>query len=432
MIKKTSISKYVKGEFGKNILTLGSGTVFAQIIPFLFYPVIARIFTPAEIGLLATLTAIFVIIVNFASGRYEMGILVAKTKQDAANLAGLSIILSFFVVVFVYLMLRLFFVDIISTRMNEPLLKKWLFVCPIAAFSIVIYNVYNEWCVRNGYFKRLAINKIINSTAITVSELFLGLVKIFSQGLIIGDMIGRVFSAAICVFRAVRKDTAAFKEVSVVRMKKLVKEFIEFPKYIMPGRLLNEIGKRLPVFFLGFYFNSDEVGYFAMTTLVLYAPVGMISLAIKDVFRQRANEDFKNNGNCRTFFIEILKILSIVAVIGSVVLIFCLPFIFSIFVGKQWDTAAYYAQILTIPILLSFVSTPLFDVIIIANKLKFNFLWQIYYVLITILSMWVGCVFYNSVEVSIYFLAIGRSSAYLISIILSFYCAKGNLLKTYK
>jgi len=418
-----------RSEFGKNILTLSSGTALAQVIPFLFYPIIARIFTPAEFGLLATLTALFAILSEFSSGKYELGILVAKTKQDAVNLMGLTIFLSFIVITFIYLILQLFFADFLSQALKEPQLKKWLFVCPIAAFSIIIYNTYNEWCVRNGYFKRLAINKIINSTAITASELFLGFMKIFSQGLVMGDMIGRVISAGTCVFRAFQKDASAFKEISVIRIKKVAKEFAEFPKYIMPGRLLNEIGKRLPVFFLGYYFYSEEVGYFAMTTLVLYAPVSMISFAVRDVFRQRANEEFKNKGNCRTFYIKIFKILSIIVIIGSIVLILCLPFIFSIFIGEQWSTAAYYAQILTIPILLSFVSNSLFDVVIISNKLKFNFLWQLYYVLITFGGLWVGCVFYNSAVITIYFLAISRASAYILSILLSYYYSKGNLLK---
>ena len=419
----------LNSEFGKNILTLGSGTALAQVIPFLFYPVIARIFTPAEFGLLATLTAIIAIISELSSGKYELGILVAKTKQDAANLAGLVLCLSFIVLAVIYLILQLFFADFLSQALHEPQLKKWLFICPISAFSIIIYNTYNEWCVKNGYFKKLAINKITNASAITLSELFLGVVKIFSQGLVIGDMIGRIFSAGVCVFKAFQKDIAAFKETSVIQIKKLAKEFVEFPKYIMPGRLLNEIGKRFPVFFLGFYFNSVEVGFFAMTTLVLYSPISMISFAIRDVFRQRANEEFKNTGNCRIIYMKVFKILSVVAFLGIPLLIVLLPTIFSLFLGKQWNTAAYYAQIFTIPTLLSFVSIPFFDVLIIANKLKFNLLWQAYYLIVTFLSLWLGCVFYNDVAIAICFLAIGKSSAYLLSIILSYHYAKGNLLK---
>ena len=427
MIKK--ISHFItKNDFTKNLITLSSGTVLAQVIPFLFYPVIARIFTPEEFGLLATLTAIFVLITNFASGRYELGILITKTKQDAAHLAVLAIALSFFVIIFIYLVLQLFFVNILSEKLHEPQLNQWLFICPIAAFSIIIYNTYNEWCVRNGYFKKLAGNKITNSMAITTSKLIFGFVKVVPQGLVVGDLIGRVFSAAACVFRAIQNDAAIFREISVTRIKYVVKEFAEFPKLIMPGRLLNEIGKYLPVFFLGFYFSSVEVGYYSMTLLVLYAPMSMISFAIRDVFRQRANEDYKKTGNCHTFYVKIFKILAIIAVFGSVVLILCLPFIFSIFVGKQWDTAAHYAQILAIPSLLTFVATPLFDVLIIVNKLKINLLWQIYYTAITLLSLWIGCALFHNVVIALYCFAIGRSTAYLLSILLSYYYSKGNLL----
>ena len=412
---------FSKSQFGKNLLTLGSGTVFAQILPFLFYPVIARVFTPEEFGLLATLTAIFTIMSNFASGRYELGVLVAKSKQDAVNLIAVVIVLCFVVLTVIYLILQLFFADILSDTLHEPQLKKWLFICPLSAFALIVFNTYNEWCVRNGFFKKLAINKITNASAITFSKMLLGVVKVFSQGLVIGDLLGRFISAGASVFRALQQDAAAFKEISIAGMKKVAKEFVEFPKYIMPGRLLNEIGKHLPVLLLGFYFNSAEVGYFSMTMLVVYGPVSMISFAIRDVFRQQANEEFLKKGNCRVFYLTILKNLSFIALAGAVVLMFCMPYLFSIFVGKQWNTAAYYAQILTIPILLSFVSTPLFDVLIIANKLKFNFLWQAYYMLITFVSLWVGCVLYKDVVVAIYCLAAGRSSAYLLSIFLSYY-----------
>jgi O-antigen/teichoic acid export membrane protein len=317
----------------------------------------------------------------------------------------------------------------LSETLNEPQLKQWLFICPLSALAIIIFNTYNEWCVRNGYFKKLAINKITNASAITLSKLFLGLVKIFSQGLVVGDLIGRVISAGSCVFRAFQKDATAFKEISTSQMKKMAKEFAEFPKYIMPGRLLNEIGKHLPILFLGYYFNSTEVGYFSMTMLVVYAPVSMVAFAIKDVFRQRANEDFINRGNCRAIYSTVFKILVMISSIGLILLIFLLPAIFSIFLGKQWETASYYAQIFTVPILLSFVAVPLFDVIIIVNKLKMNFIWQLYYAVITLVSLWLGCVFYNNVVAAIYFLAIGRSSAYILSIILSYHYSKGVSLK---
>jgi len=419
-------------EFGKSILTLSSGTAVAQIIPFLFYPIIARIFTPAEFGLLATLTAIITIMAEFSSGKYELGILVAKTKQDAANIAGLTLFLSFVALTTIYLILQFFFADALLQTLHQPQLKKWLFVCPIAAFSIIIYNTYNEWCVRNKYFKKLAVNKIVNASATTLSKLFLGFVKIFSQGLIVGDLAGRLISAGACIFRALYKDAAVFKAISIGQIKKLAKEFMEFPKFIMPGRVLNVLGQHLPILFLGFYFSSVEVGYFSITMLIFSVPINVISFAVRDVFRQRANEEFTTAGNCRNIYRKVLKTLTVIAIVATVFLIIAFPFIFSIFLGAQWTTAAHYAQILTIPTLLSFVATPLFDVLIIANRLKTNLFWQTYFAMITFLSLWVGCVLYHDVIHALYLFAIGRSSAYLLSIFLSYAYAKGNLLKTEK
>jgi O-antigen/teichoic acid export membrane protein len=224
-----------------------------------------------------------------------------------------------------------------------------------------------------------------------------------------------------------QKDAAVFKAVSIPQIKKMAKEFVEFPKFMMPGRLLNIVGQQLPVLLLGIYFNSVEVGYYSMTLLAFSAPIGMISFAIRDVFRQRANEEFKNTGNCRIIYMKVFKILSVVAFFGIPLLIVLLPTIFSLFLGKQWNVAAYYAQILVIPTLLSFVSMPLFDVLVITNKLKINLLWQIYYAVITFLSLLIGCAVYKNVIVAFYCFAIGRSSAYLLSVILSWYYSKGNL-----
>ena len=422
-IAKAIKKKITRSEFGKNLITLGSGTALAQIIPFLFYPIIARIFTPAEFGLLATLTAITTIITEFSSGKYELGILVAKTKKDAVNLIGLTIFLSFFMVTIIYLILQLFFIDFLSQTLHEMELKKWLFICPVTAFFIIIYTTYNEWCVRNGYFKNLAVNKITNASAITLSKLFLGVFKFFSQGLVAGDVIGRGISAGTCIFRAIQKDITAFKEISIKQIKIIAKEFSAFPTFIMPGRLLNIIGQQLPVLFLGYYFNAVEVGYLSMTMLVFSVPVNVIALAVRDVFRQRANEEFKNAGNCRIIYMKVFKTLSIIAFIGIILSVLLLPVVFSIFLGEQWTTAAFYAQILAIPTLLSFVADPLSDLLIIANKLKVNFLWQIYYAVITGLSLWLGCVLYHDVIITLCFFAIGRSSAYILNILLSHHYA---------
>ena len=76
---------------------------------FLFYPVLGRIFTPAEFGLLAVITSIVSVLAVVGSGRYEGGILVADDKKEAAHLAALSLLVGFVCMAVLWPVVQIFF-----------------------------------------------------------------------------------------------------------------------------------------------------------------------------------------------------------------------------------------------------------------------------------------------------------------------------------
>jgi len=414
----------IKGEFARNALTLTVGTSVAQAFPMLFYPILGRIFTPAEFGLLATLSSITAILTVIASGKYESSILIANTKKEAADIVGLVLTLSFVFLFFAFIILQLS-AQKLSGWFNEPELHKWLFICPITAFVTIIFNCYNEWCVRNKYFVNLSWNKITNAAATTLSKVFLGFVKITGNGLVAGDVIGRTISAGTCVYRAIKKDKDTLVQISYKRFKPISLKYIEFPKFTMPDQLLSQIGGTFPILFIGAYYNSIEVGYYAMTMNVLSIPISVIGAAVRDVFRQRANDDYIKRGNCTVIYKRLLKNLSLAGIVGSIPLFFLLPGLFSFVLGKQWLVAGEYSQILLPMITLSFISMSLSGVLIITGKMKISMYWQIYYVLITIISLLLGLFISKDVKVALIFFAVGRSSAYLLYIFLSYKFSKG-------
>lgn len=419
-----------KGDFVKNTLTLTLGTSIAQVIPILFYPVLGRIFSPEEFGLLATITSITAIIGALATGHYERSILITGTKQDAANMIGVILTLSF-TVLFISLIVFQSFSNQFATWFNSPTLNKWLFVCPLIAFANIIYSCYNEWCVRNKYFINLSWNKIINAGSTTFSKLFFGIIKTISNGLIVGDLIGRSISASGCIYRALKNDKNVFLNISLSGMKVLAKRYIEFPKFSLPGSLLNNIGGQLPVMLIGIYYSSIEVGLFSMTVSVLSVPSSVISAAIRDTFRQRANEDYKRTGECRTILIKTIKLLSIFAIIGVLLIIFFLPALFEFVLGEEWRISGEYAQILIPMIALSFISNSLCGVLVIAEKIKIVLYAQIYYFFIALVSLLLGSWIFHSIKMTLIFFAVGMSSQYLLEIYLAFkYSRSKNITST--
>ncbi|MBO4751185.1 MAG: oligosaccharide flippase family protein [Bacteroidales bacterium] len=414
------IRELYKNNFFRDSVILSGGTAVAQILPFLFYPILGRIFSVEEFGLLAALTAVTSILAVVASGKYESAILVADGKKEAASLALLSIVLSAVFLLLIYLVLQFALGNTLCMWLKEPMLKNMLWICPISAWAIIIFTVYNEWCVREKHFKSLSVNKIVNSGAIVGAKTVFGFVRVFTHGLVIGDVIGRIISALVCVVRALVRDGKTFYAVKKNEMVDAAKKYIDFPKFTMPGQLLNTIALQFPILLLAVYFNKTEVGYFSMAMTIFAIPLTVISGAVRDVFRQRANEQLNTSGSCRQLFIKVTVILSLMAVGAAAAMVWFLPQLTTLFLGPQWHTCGVYAQILCGAMVLSFVANSLSGMFIVANKLRQLFYWQLYFVTTTIAAILVGGLVYKSMIVTIALFSILRASAYLLSIIMTY------------
>ena len=83
-----------KSEFSRNVFTLMTGTTIAQAIPIAISPILTRIYTPEDFGLLALFLAITIIIGSIANGRYELAIMLPEKDEDAINISALGFIIS--------------------------------------------------------------------------------------------------------------------------------------------------------------------------------------------------------------------------------------------------------------------------------------------------------------------------------------------------
>ena len=80
----------IKSEFGKNILTLMTGTTLAQAIPIAISPILTRIYAPEDFGVFALYAAVASVMSIAATGRYELAIMLPRKESDAFSIAVLS------------------------------------------------------------------------------------------------------------------------------------------------------------------------------------------------------------------------------------------------------------------------------------------------------------------------------------------------------
>lgn len=422
---KDILARFGSSDLARNSLILSFGVALSQVLPFLFYPLLGRIFDAEAFGLLATLTSVVTVLSVVGSGKYESGIVIARDKQEAANVAVLSVGVGFVVMLVGWALCQFVLLRPLSMWLHEPQLGQWFYICPIAAFSIIVFNVYNEWCVREKYFKSLAVNKIINSSAIVLSKTLFGFWRIFSQGLVMGDVVGRVISAVGCIVRAMVKDGAVFLRASWSEVRRCASRYRQFPLYNMPGRLLNSLGQAIPIWLLSFYYGKAEVGLFSMAMTLFSVPINIISTSVSDVYRQHATQEYKATGQCLASFDKIMLVLSAMGVGLFLVLEWFLPQLTSLFLGQRWYEAGQYAQLLAPAMVLMFVSNSLSGMFYVAERQRAFFMWQVYFSATTLLSVWLAAALFGTVQATLISFSIFRGSAYLLSLLLTRRYAKG-------
>lgn len=153
---------YKRKSFLTDAFIVTLGTIAAQVLPLIFYPVLTRLFAPADFGVLATITAITGVLTVIVTGKYETIVLIVNDKKDTANLLIAILLISLCFLLISEILIWIFSSEI-SVLFNDPELRYWLFLCPILSFCIVIYQCYNEWCVKYKYFVNLSWNKITNA-----------------------------------------------------------------------------------------------------------------------------------------------------------------------------------------------------------------------------------------------------------------------------
>lgn len=422
MIKKIGYLKnnYApKGSFTANVLILMTGTTIAQAIPIAISPILTRIYSPDDFGIVALYLSIVSIISVLVTGKYELAIMLPEKDEDAVNIVALSIFISFFVSLITLLAIWIF---------NEPIKKYfgnseisiWLYFIPLIVLLTGIYNSLNYWSNRKKQYKRLAVSRISQSGATSGINLGLGFSGFGASGLILGGIGGQTVATGVLGWQVWKEDKEKKYFITKEDMTYQAKRYNDFPKYSIPSDLINVVSNQMPIFLLNNFFNVTVVGFYSLTQRIMASPIGLIGGSILDVFKQRASSDYMKYGNCRDIYVKTFKTLFLLSIIPFIIFFLTAPDLFSFVFGIKWRIAGEYAQILAIMYLFKFISSPLSYTFYIAGKQKEDFLLHIYLGISTFLTLTVGYYIFNNVKDALILFTINYSVVYLIYLLYSY------------
>lgn len=416
--------------YARNVITLMTGTAFAQALPIAVSPILTRLYTPADFGVFAMYMAMASILGVLVTGRYELAILIPKQDRDAIHIAALSAGLSV-VISGLLLLVVIGFNQPIAKLLSAPELSVWLYWVPASTLLSGVYQSLNYWSNRKSQYKRLAISRTAQSGSASLAQLGAGYADAGATGLVGGQLAGQLLSTAVLTRLIYQEDKALIQTIQKNRVIALAKKYLNFPKYLIIAHGFNTASSQMPVMLLGALFNSATAGFYTLTQRVMGAPMSLVAGALGDVFRQEASYAYAHHGQCKEIYKKTFKRLLLISLIPFSVFFFIAPQLFTFVFGADWRIAGDYAKILTPMFFLRFITSPLSAVYIFTEKQRIDLLWQVSLFFLVCLSLYLGSLQAEPVYSLIAF-SLAYSFMYAINGVLSYRLASGFLISSKK
>lgn len=371
-----------KSDFLRNVLTLMTGTTLAQAIPIAAMPLLTRLYTPEDFGVLALYMSLAGMISVVITARYEVAVMLPERDEDAASLVSLSICIAG-VISLALLIVVFTFNENIQALLNNTAIGPWLYLLPITVFVTGLWQALNYWNNRAKKFKRLAISRVAQGGGMTVTQFVLSALS--AGGLILGYLAGQVCGLLVFLTRTWREDRALLSQVSAVTMLDNARRYSKFPKYSTLGALLDNTAVQMPVLMLSKFHDTHIVGIFSLTFRALNLPMALIAASFSQVLFQRFVVLQRENPDRLAPFVLKLFFGLLGLMVPLVIFVYVVgPDLFAIIFGETWRQAGDYATVLIFAVAIRFAVSPLSTVLAMDHNVKIGTLWQvIYFVTIT-------------------------------------------------
>lgn len=395
-IKKIS----AQGEFVRNVLTLMTGTTVAQFLPILTSPLLTRLYSPEDFGVLALYTSICLILTVLICAGYEFAVVMPEKDEEAINL----VFLCGFIATTLSLLLLGFggiFGHFISSLSGNNSVSNWLHLAVINVFLTGINQTQIYWASRKKQFKRISNNKIINSIILVLVSLILGMFKFNSSGLILGALAGQTFATLYMCLRFFKEEKSLIGTVNKKNMLELAQKYSDFPKFSIWSTWINTISIHLPVFVLSAFFSNTIAGFYSISHRFVNIPISLIGTSSSQVFIQKASENKNDIEKLGDITYGLYKKLLLIGIIPFSVMMAYGDVIFPFIFGGKWAISGQYAQMLSLFFLFAFVSSPISTIPSILYKQKTGLVLSIILVLSRFLPLFLGAFFIKEAFITI-------------------------------
>ena len=403
---KQFVSKIRNSSSARNVGKLLSANIIAQAVGLLVYPILTRIYSPEDFGLLSLFMGIGGVLILLAPMDWYNAIVLPERDEEARPIVHISLLS--IAVLTILLVCSIPFAEHIAALFKSPDLAVYWWLLPIYVLLMSVWNVLNYWYVRRKAYGRISGYQVLQSLFSAGYKTEFGYLGYLNGGLIWSSILSPLCSLIITIVVSAKKHLANLLHFNFGECRQAAVAYANFPKYSLPHSLINMVAGQLPVLLLTPFFGSRMVGFWSMAILLSYAPISLISRALYQVFYQKTAEKVNNHQTIAPFFRRFVTTTLALVFPFFAVLWFILPVLTSWLLGTEWEVTGRYIRWLLPWLVCNILFTTtnyLFDVF---SKQKAGLIFEILLAILRLCGLLIG-IAVHSFEMAIVGYAVGSA-----------------------
>jgi O-antigen/teichoic acid export membrane protein len=359
--------RFARSRWVVNTAKLGGGTAVAQLLLVAATPIVTRLYTPEDLGLLG----LFISFVGFASVavalRYDLAIISAADDAEADALLATSLGLSLGgSLLGGFLMAALTRFDLLSYGVLPP----WASAgAAVALAATGVFTALRCWHVRRTSFGAVGQALVYQAAGRATVPVALGFGRVGWLGLMLGEIAGRAVGIGQLMrvaWPAVRDSVMPFRSN---RYRSALRRNWKYPAMVLPSSMVDALAVALPLPIVSSVFGTAAAGQFLLVMRVAGWPASLVGASVADVFHEGlAGTARIEPGQVPSLLWASARHLSAIGVLIYLPVALLSPFAFGLVFGAQWRQAGTLTAWLSPYLLAALVTSPLSRLLLVVNR----------------------------------------------------------------
>jgi O-antigen/teichoic acid export membrane protein len=336
----------------RGVLSLGGGTLVGQLVLIGAIPLLSRIYPPEAFGVFSALIAIVSIAGSIATLKFDTGLILPKSDQDAASMGRLALVTA--LVISAISAVGTWIIGLLGWGESWNGVQFAPFWVAIIVFLSALISIFTQIALRERAYAAISLRVPLQSISTAIAQLIFGVLTPGPAGLLGGTVIGNILGLATTIRMSLR----------ILRLKgshwrAIIREYWRLPGLLAPSALLNVSSSQLPLLAVVAFYGVGVAGEFGMVQRIVYIPGTLIAVSVAQVFAAELARHIREGGaEITRIYLRVSGLLALISIPTTLVCALLGSMLLPAVLGPGWTLVGEMSVPISIIMGLSIVVNP--------------------------------------------------------------------------